>query len=132
MREYTRGDAFLPRSVFPELAIEMVVECAIDLEERVEVAVTETAVVISEVFYDLEEGLGRKTRGREIRVRHRGGVGVGVVEKYLYVPHFLKRKRLGKVTQPLWSCPPPPSGCQTRDLCGRYFPPVGADHWNER
>jgi hypothetical protein len=82
VREHTPGaDHPLP-SVFPEHAVEIVVECAIDLEERVEVVVKECAIVISEVVCDLTAELDRGIRGR-----HCGCVGVGVVE--------IRRARLG-------------------------------------
>jgi hypothetical protein len=44
------------------------VECAIDLEERVEVTVTELGVVISDVVYNHQEELERELAGR-----HRNG-----------------------------------------------------------
>jgi hypothetical protein len=54
------------------------VEYGVDLEERVEVVVTEAAVVLFEMVCDRAEGVER-----EIRRRHRGGVGVGLVERKL-------------------------------------------------
>jgi hypothetical protein len=47
------------------------VEYAVDLEERVEVAVTEFGMVISDEVCDHEEDLERKLEGR-----HRNGLGV--------------------------------------------------------
>jgi hypothetical protein len=54
------------RGFFPELAVEIGVECAVDLEERVEVGVTELAMLISHVVSDHPKDLER-----ELRERHR-------------------------------------------------------------
>jgi hypothetical protein len=70
MRKSKNNGRALP-GFFPELAIETAVECAVDLEERVEVAVTELAVVISDVVCDHQEELERELGGRH---RHRIGV----------------------------------------------------------
>jgi hypothetical protein len=69
--EYTLGaDCLLP-GFFPEHAIDTFVECAVDLEERVEVTVTKLAVVIPDDVCDHQEEFERKS-GR----RHRNRIGV--------------------------------------------------------
>jgi hypothetical protein len=60
-------DLVLP-GFFPEQGIDTGIACTIDLEERVEFAVMEFAVAISEVVCDhqeeLEQELGRRHRNR--------------------------------------------------------------------
>jgi hypothetical protein len=65
--EYTLGVGRMLAGFLPELAIETSVDNAVDLEERVEVAVTEFAVVISDVMSlvcDHQEELERELRGQ--------------------------------------------------------------------
>jgi hypothetical protein len=70
---------------FQEHAIETDVECAVELLERVEVAVTEFACVISDIVCDHEQELEREHGGRHgdrlgakrIRVEFLLGCGVG-------------------------------------------------------
>jgi hypothetical protein len=68
---YTLGAKLVPPGFFPEHAIETGVKGAVDLEERVEVAVREFAVVISDVVCDHQEDLERELGGR-----HRNRTGV--------------------------------------------------------
>jgi hypothetical protein len=71
---------------FPEHAIETGVEYAVDLEDRVEVAVTEFAVGISDVVCDYEEEIEREFWGRG---RHCDGIGVE--------ERVVERKRFGNL-----------------------------------
>jgi hypothetical protein len=64
VREYAPLADFVSPGFFPEHAIETCVECAVDLEERVEVIVTETAVGFSTAVRDHEEELERELGGR--------------------------------------------------------------------
>jgi hypothetical protein len=71
VRDYTLSVGLVLRSFFPERAVKTVVDCAVDLEERVEVAVTEFATVICDVECDHHEELKRERGGR-----HRNRIGV--------------------------------------------------------
>jgi hypothetical protein len=71
MRDYTLDVDLVFPSFFPEHAIETDVQCAVDLEERVEVAVTEFAVAICDVACDHQEELKREFGGQ-----HRIRIGV--------------------------------------------------------
>jgi hypothetical protein len=64
VRECTLGADLVLLGFFPEHAIETVIKCAVDLEERVEVAVTELATVISDVVCDHQEEFERKLGAR--------------------------------------------------------------------
>jgi hypothetical protein len=64
VREYTLGADLVLPGFFPEHAIETGAKCTVDLEERVEVAVTESTAVISDVVCDHEEELERELGGR--------------------------------------------------------------------
>jgi hypothetical protein len=59
VREYVLGDVLELHSVSPERVIETCAEWAVDLEERVEVVVTEFAVIIFDVACHYEEDLER-------------------------------------------------------------------------
>jgi hypothetical protein len=69
--EYTLGSYLVLPCFFPEHEIETAVEGAVDLEERVEAAVMEFAVVISDAAGDHQEELERELGGR-----HRNALGV--------------------------------------------------------
>jgi hypothetical protein len=58
VREYTLGADRVLRGFFSEQAVETGRVCAVDLEERIKVAVTEFATVISDVVCDRQEELG--------------------------------------------------------------------------
>jgi hypothetical protein len=67
VRECTLGADLVLRDFLPELAIERDVESAVDLEERVEVAVRDFAVVISDVVCDHQEEFERGVRGSALQ-----------------------------------------------------------------
>jgi hypothetical protein len=84
--DMSRDDLVL-RGFFPECVIEIGVERAVDLVERVEVAVAEFTVIISDVTCDHQEELERKHGGWHhnrigvVRNAWRSATGISVEER---------------------------------------------------